>query len=359
MSSVHFAYSVPRGSLASRLYNRFALASDLVPPLYRGGTHVRWGDPTRAPHSISRALLEAYTRRSDVRFYSMYEHGRAELQRGDIFIGSPVPDGHFSTQGRSSTDDVLSVTSRSIRESSAGKKFLIMPFANDESYVGWARDIVRDADGAILIGGEVWRRDLSHTPLGDLSGPRFLGVNMAINAESYPVVKLRFNPPRKRRFLYVGHTGWYKNTAELERLAGAIPGFEGGHIGIGTIPGWKKISDFASLTPERMSAIAQEYDIFLNTSTADPQATTVLEHMCWGFAIACTPQSGYEYDSITRLSPGDTAYNVERLHELQHAPENELLTKARTNRQYAVEFHNWKDFQEKILAFTYGFKKES
>ncbi len=351
---LHFVYSVPRGTLAHRAWNRISAATGFPPP-HRWGTDalISWKHPIRAPHSISYNLLHALKQCYHVRFYSMYERGRIALGPHDIFLGQPVPVGNFTYGPRSATDDPESIVSKTIRTNPHNKnKFLIMPFANDEGYIGWAKRVTAEADGLVLIGGELWRRDFSATPLGDLRARPVVGVNMGIDERDYPLIKTHFNPAGKRRYLYIGHTGGYKNIAALEDMAATIPGFEGGHIGIGNIRGWKKLSDFTELSPAFMHHIADEYDIGISCSSADPQATTILEQMCFGFPIACTPETGYELPSIVQLSVTDAQLNREQLRILQTEPEEALHARARQNREYALRCHGWKDFTESVMSFV-------
>lgn len=353
--TIHFVYTVPFSPHILRRGLDKALRLAHVPPLHRLGWDplIPWQRPIRAPHSISYHLLHALQGLSRVRFYSLYERGRITLGPDDIFIGQPVPQGGFSYEGRPETDDPHSVTSATLRhyQGSSHKKALIMPYANDETYISWTRTLSSLADRLILVGGDYWRKDTASIPLGDLTGRKVLGVNMCVAPEEYPFIKTSFNPPGQRKFLYVGHTGWYKNIAELERIAAAIPGFQGGHIGIGEIRGWKKISNFTRLTPDFMQSIAKEYDIFVNTSSADPQATTILEHMCFGFPIACTAESGYTYDSVTRLSTTDTSLNCAQLNRLQYEDEAVLKRASRENLEHVVQSHNWKNFTDAITSF--------
>lgn len=176
-------------------------------------------------------------------------------------------------------------------------------------------------------------------------------MDNAIDPNEYPMVKTKFNPKGERKFFYVGHTAWYKNTIEMERLADCMPHFCGSHIGGGIIKGWKKIADFATLTPEFMLRIADEYDIFINTSSGDPQATTILEAICFGFPVACTPETGYNYPSIMKLDVNDTVKNIETLIRMQHMEETELQKLVKSNYTYVLDKHSWKSFLEKITKF--------
>ncbi len=228
-----------------------------------------------------------------------------------------------------------------------------MPYTHDPLYVSWARDFVRanKAGGLIIVGGKIWERNWHTSPFADIEIPRKIHVEMGIDPKDYPFVRRKFNEKGKRKYLYIGHTAWYKNTKELERIAERMPQYEFAHIGGGEVKGWKKISSFASLTPEFMSKLSETYDIFVNTSTADAQATTILEQMCFGFIVATTYESGYDHPSLVQLSPTDTESNVKILSDLQFKEEDELMNIVRENRKTAEEKHTWKKFTETIGHF--------
>lgn len=357
---VHLAYAVPLGKTLIRRAVDKAIRLTGVTPLYRkaNDTFIPWQHPVRAPHSITRNLLKGIRSRGyDVRLYSLYEHTVASVGPNDIFIGFPLPSEGLGAT-RSATDDRGCVTSRTIRAYPSARNFILMPYAHDAQYSLYARDLIQENNnvggGAIFIGGKIWERDWDiKSPLSDLGAIRKKHITeMGIDAAEYSFVKRNFNPRGKRKYLYIGHTAWYKNTTELERIAAAMPEYHFAHIGGGEVAGWKKLANFASLTPEFMKKLAEEYDIFVNVSTADPQATTIVEQMCFGFAIACTPETGYEYQMITELRTNDTEYNVRALLELQNADEADLLTRGRENRKIVEEKHGWTQFTDKVLDFA-------
>ncbi|MEK7133859.1 MAG: hypothetical protein AAB804_02210, partial [Patescibacteria group bacterium] len=271
----------------------------------------------------------------------------------DIFVGLPIPQSGMGMT-RSEIDDRHSVTSRTIREYPRNKNFIIMPYSHDPLYVGWTKDLVgenaRQGGGIIFVGGEIWARNWSASPYADISPLKKIHVVMGIDPNDYPLVKKRFNPRGKRKYLYIGHTAWYKNIEELENIAASMPGFQGLHIGEGEIRGWKN-RKFTALTPAFMKTIAEEYDIFVSTSTGDPQATTILEQMCFGFVVACTPETGYDHPSLVSLDARDTKKNIGILQRLQYADESELLARALQNREIAEKEHTWQRFCTSVTDF--------
>jgi glycosyltransferase involved in cell wall biosynthesis len=94
-----------------------------------------------------------------------------------------------------------------------------------------------------------------------------------------------------------------------------------------------------------MSKIGLEYDIFLNMSKADAQATTILEAMSWGFPVACTNQSGYSREnSLFYMSTEDMQFNIELIERIQNLNDSELKEIAAKNRWIAETKYSWHTF---------------
>src|SRR3989344_3030369 len=350
--TIHFIYSVPRPSnIVSRVINKLIAKSNFIPPLYRNANDffIPWRKPIRAPHSISYNLLSEFKKYGKVKFYSLYEHTVCDLKKDDILIGVPTQDHSKVPWEKPDSETVLMRTLK--RYPNHRQTYIIMPYSNDPLFVGWANTVVEKyGKNMILLSGKIWFDNWEKSPWKKYHIFRRVRVDMGINPADYPVVKKTFNPKGKRGFLYVGHASWYKNTIQLEKIAESMPGFEFGHIGSGHIKGWKKIVEFADLNEHFMTEIVKTYDFFVNVSW-DAQVTTVLEQMCFGLVVACTPESGYTCPSLIQLSCTDTAHNVYELEKLQEMDEEDLLRTAKENREYATTNHSWKQFCDTIISF--------
>lgn len=324
-------------------------------PLHRLGMDflIPWTTPLRSPHASSRNMLHHLKKFGRVRYYSLYEKGVIHLKPQDVFIGQPVAEGGFSMDTRPDRDDPQSITSQTLRANKDNhNKFLIVPFANDALLMSWVKDLaLHHADKVILIGGEIWTKDWTHNVFSEIDRKKILRIDNAVDSKEYYPIKKEFNPPGKRKFLYIGHTGWYKNTQELEHIAARMDTFEGGHIGGGAVKGWKQIDAFADFNAEFLKNLAKEYDIFVTVSTADAQATTIIENMCFGFPIACTPETGYEYPSIVKLDTKDTVANIRALTAMQNMPEAELRRLVEENYKVVERYHSWKTYVTAISNF--------
>jgi len=354
--TIHFVYTVPRSSnIIRRVIDKIIAKIRIMPPLHRSGKDflIPWRKPVRAPHSISHHLLNALKKHGKVKFYSLYENTVCKMRKDDILIGSPIQDYSKLPLEKPDYNTVLIRTLE--RYPDHKNTFIIMPYSNHSRYVGWAKTIIEKfGKNIILIAGKIWLENPNKSSWESYDNLRKMRVDMGIDTVDYPVVKKTFNKKGNRGFLYVGHTSWYKNTDQLEKIARSMPNFKFGHIGGGHIEGWKKIAEFTDLTPVFMSKIAEEYDFFINCSSADPQATTILEHMCFGFVVACTPESGYDYDSIIPLKVNDVGFNCSQLNNMQLIEENELLAHARKNLDYVLKFHSWDLFCNKVINFVFN-----
>ena len=333
MKTVHFVYVLPPSqSILCRVYRRLTRRE------ISRATSVssyNWQSPLRAPHSITFNVGKHLECRYKVKFYDWSEVTKIHPNTGDILLGHLSPD--FET-----------IMWNSIRDTRFSKRYLIQPYNNEETQVGFLRDGLVLCDGCFAIGGDFWVDNFTASPFREFT-EKFFHLNMAVDSLSYPIVKRIFNPPGKRRFFYIGSKGPRgdaKGIGLLEEMAKRIPDFQGGYICAGAeIKGWTKISSPTPLTPELMSKIGLEYDIFLNMSRADAQATTILEAMSWGFPVACTNQSGYSREnSLFYMSTEDMQFNIEMIERIQNLNDCELKDIAAKNRLIAETKYSWQTF---------------
>lgn len=333
MKTVHFVYVLPNssnfiGKVFRRAFRRELYRMDSVAAF-------DWPRPLHAPQSITFFVGKSLEARYKVKLYDLRESLNICPAPGDILLG------HLWT-------DRNSVIWNSINDSKFSKKILIQPYNNSESQLGWVRDGLKSCDALIAICGDYWIDNFSESPLKDFS-EKIFHINMAVDTSSYPLVKKEFNPPNKRRFLYIGRQGRFgdeKGIGLLEELAKHIPNFEGGYICAGAeIKGWKKISEPTILSPDMMKSIASEYDVFINMSRADAQATTVLEAMSWGFPVACTNQSGYSREKrFFYLSLEDFNHNIDIINKIQNLSDDAIKSISAENRLAVESNYSWDVF---------------
>jgi glycosyltransferase involved in cell wall biosynthesis len=169
---------------------------------------------------------------------------------------------------------------------------------------------------------------------------------MAIDVKYFPCIKTNFNPPGKRGFLYIGHSNSRKGTDFLSALKRSLTDYRFGWIGNGLeIRGVYRISKGRPLTPDFMRKIAVDFDFFISPSRADPNPTTILESMAWGFPVVCTPQSGYyETDYRRNIFWNDLERSAEVLKELQFTDEQQIEMMAEKAREIVDKEYTWDRF---------------
>jgi len=334
--TIHFVYALPLGvidKIALRLFGTIFTSSFRF-------DRIGWPRPIHAPLSISFHVAHSLSDRFDVKLYDLRSRWPITPRRGDILLAHPSPDPR-------------SVSSQAFDDPRFARKILLSPYNADLGQTGWLSDLMPKVDRYVAISGEPWFNEF-RSPFIERHGGKICRVDMGIDPDDYPLVKRRFSPPGARRFLYIGRVSTFgdeKGISLLERLASRIEGFSGGYVCRGgEIEGWRKISSPRPLDLPFMEAVAREYDVFINMSRFDAQVTTVLEAACWGFPVACTPQSGYREKSFFTLSVDDDDANRQVIETIQRLPSEHLARLARRNRELVATKYSWDRFAESIRS---------
>lgn len=335
LSTIHFVYATPY-SLIDKIAMRL-VGKKLTHPAW---DEYSWPSPIKAPLSITYHVARALAGRYRLKLYHLKERLEIEPDEGDILLG------HVWT-------DPESVVRRALDDRRFSKKFLIGPYNHDSRQVGWMREAIEKCDAFFAICGDYWMDTFDRSPFPDLK-EKVIKLNMAIETAEYPRVKKKFSKQGERSFFYIGRYGSFgdeKGVQLLESLAARIPGFRGGYIcPDGEIKGWHRISRPRMLTPDFMERIAAGYDVFVNMSRADAQATTVLEAMSWGFPVACTRETGYTDDALFHLEMENEEQNLATFRRIQEMPCSGLEAIVETNRNKLGTKYSWDTFIERLLS---------
>ena len=331
--TIHFVYATPYSltdKIAMRLVRR-----KLTHPAW---DEYLWPAPIKAPLSITHQVSKALSGRYRLKLYHLKERIVLEPEEGDILLG------HLWT-------DPESVVQKALDDERFSRKFLIGPYNHDPKQVGWMRAAIQKCDAFFAICGDHWMDTFERSPFADLK-EKVIQLNMALDRSDYPCVKKAFSPPGERSFFYIGRYGSFgdeKGVQLLENLAARVPGFRGGYIcPDGEIKGWHRISPPRSLTPDFMESIAARYDVFINMSRADAQATTVLEAMSWGFPVACTRETGYTDEALFLLDLDNEDHNLDTIRRIQEMPSLELEAMVEANKTALTTKYSWNSFVERI-----------
>lgn len=291
----------------------------------------KWPIPVQAPLSITYHVARKLSPKYRVKLYDLRERVNINPEEGDILLGHIWPDHN-------------SIVWRALDNNKFYKKYLIGPYNHDPRQMAWTYQAVEKCDKFFAICGRYWIDTFNNSPLKDLQ-KKIVHLNMALDLTHYPHVKENFNPPGKRKFFYIGRIGTEKGIDLLEKFVTDVPGFKGGYLCLGgDIKGWEKISEYRKLTPDFMKNVAEKYDVFINMSRFDAQATTILEAMSWGFPVACTKESGYIDEDFFYMDLLDEEKNIEKIAAIQELSNEELSRMVRNNRKTLEIKYNWNMF---------------
>nr|MBA3329823.1 glycosyltransferase [Actinomycetota bacterium] len=203
----------------------------------------------------------------------------------------------------------------------------------------------------LAITGNTWFQSVERSPYAHWR-PKMVHVDLAVDRVDFPRVKTRFAAPGSRSFVYIGHSGWYKNTGYLSEIAALAPELDIGWIGSGpsAIRGLTALGrrDFST---EEGKALVAGYDFLLTVGSADANPTTVLEAMAWGLIPVCTAESGYSgYPGIVNLPLGDARAAAAILTEIQRLPSSALEEMRRENDAALDQHFTWERFGAQVVG---------
>lgn len=295
------------------------------------------GPQIYAPHAIGRNLGARLERRYRVVYHDWDSSYAITPEPDAVLVGHAHP--------RRGT-----VFERSSRDPGWRRVLMISPYNGELAQVAFLDPIIRRSDLFLAITGEFWFSRVGQSACSHWM-PKMVRLDLAVDRSDYPPLKVAFNPPGKRRFVYVGDAFRMKNLPYLSDIARSLPGSEFAWIGRGgrrSLPGvtrlgWQDFSDKAAR--ELMAG----FDFLITVGWADANPTTVLEAMAWGLIPVCTPQSGYEgVQGIINVPLGDVAGASEVIERLQATPETELRAQQRENWDALDRQFNWDRFAGQV-----------
>ena len=296
------------------------------------------GNKISTPDSIGRHLKKFLERHYQVSTYNYDEFKIIRPGSADALIGHWHPNPFTVFR--------LSAIKKDWRRIVA-----LAPFCPDQTawQNAFANKIIDRCDRFLAITGNYWMKNINFSPFKHWN-PKIEHVDLAVNRSDFPFIKKNFNPIKKRRFLYIGHTAWYKNFSILERFSEKLPDIEFAWIGGKKTS--KKIKALGRIDFSKQEAkkLIQQYDFMITLGSADANPTTILEAMAWGLIPVCSVQSGYEGFSSIRNIPIDCIDDaVATIKHLQSVPEEQLKIWQQENLNILDEHFNWERFCGQVL----------
>ncbi len=295
------------------------------------------GDAISCPDAIGRNLGRRLEARYSVRYYDWDGRQRIDPEVGDVLLGHPHPS-PWTTFRLSAPDPEWS------------RVLMLNPFNLDLRQVAWIDGPIRKSDLYLAITGNYWFSRIARSEVAHWL-PKMVHVDLAVDRSDFPRVKLRFAESGRRRFLYVGHSGWQKNPSFLTELARRLPDADFGWVGAGRTP----IEGFTShgsldFRSREAQALVATYDFLVTVSLTDANPATILEAMAWGLLPVCTAQSGYTgYEGIVNIPANDIESAVGLLSRLQFIPAAKLERLRRENDGLLDRHFNWDRFTWQVV----------
>ena len=269
-----------------------------------------------APHSITNELVPRLRAAfGEVKLYDLSQVATITPSEGDILIGHP----HH---------DIRTALQASIAHPAWKRRAILCPFSHAHLELnGWMDSLVEQADLFLAITGKYWIDTLEDSPLSHWKY-KTRRLDLAVNPKWFPAVKRTWNPPGKRKFLYIGYTAPAKGTDYLCQLADANPALHFGWMGGGFMP-TPRIEILGPCDfnlPESLRLVAG-FDFVIACGRGDANPTTLLEGLARGLAPVCTPQSGYRNEPWLVNIPLD---NIQG--RFRHPPPPQHRPRRRTRR---------------------------
>ena len=291
------------------------------------------------PDAIGRNLGERLEQHYQVAYYDWDDCRVIKPETGDILLGHPHPAPWTCFR-------------RSLSQPGWRRVLAMSPYHHgDHVQVAFLDSLIERCDLYLAITGNYWFSSVETSPFAHWRS-KMVHLDLALDRQDFPVIKTGFNASGCRRFIYVGHSGWTKNTSYLSEIARALPETQIGWLGRHRqpIPGilYLGFQDFSTETGRQMIA---SYDFMITVGKADANPATVLEAMAWGLIPVCTPQSGYSgYPGIVNIPLGDAREAVAILRQLQNLPDTALREMQTTNWQALDTHFNWNRFTQQVIA---------
>lgn len=296
----------------------------------------------QAPHSITRNLYNYLSTRTKVIYHEWDSRKPIKLTPDDVLLGHP----HYEPN---------TVVQRVFRDRIKCKaRCLIHPFHHRRPQDNMPFDFMAiQADKIFSICGPYWYDTIEQSPFAHWK-PKMIRLDSAVDPAHFPFLRTptgptSFNPPGKRKLIYMGGSTPHKNLEYLTEIMAALPDVElhwfGGHDHLLTrlknvhYTGWQKLDQNTARN------IVTNYDIMINVSCSDANPTTLTESRAWGIITACTKESGYVNDPFfTELYLGDIDRTIEAIRGLLNTPSDQLYQRAVESRAEIEHKYTWDNF---------------
>jgi len=293
------------------------------------------GNVVSAPNSIGRNLGKRLSELYNVLYYDIQGIGLIIPGNNDILLGHAWP--------------TMSLFRRSLQQSGWNRVILLQPYCHGDYQDAFVDLFINKCDLFLAITGNYWFNDIKYSKYKHWL-PKMRHIDLAINRRDFSVIKYSFNPPGKRKFVYIGSNKDYKNIGYLSRLAQELFEYEFAWIGVKERIPYLKSLGCMDFSKKEAKDLLSQYDFMITVGKADGNPTTILESMGWGLIPICTPQSGYEgFSGIPNIPLDRPKEAAAILRELQLIDEVKLLEMQQKNWHLLDTHFNWERFTQDVV----------
>ena len=291
-----------------------------------------------SPFCIGNEVGDRLARDYAVRYYDWRDRSVIEARAGDVLLGHP--------HRRRGT-----VFTASLRDPNFARRILIQPYAPDMRQNSYTNQSIDACDLFLTITGNHWFERIGESDFARWR-PKMRHMDLAVNRAHFPLLKARFNPPGKRRFVYIGNTAHLKNTGYLSRLRAQCRGADISWVGRGKrrivgVPA----HGFVDFSKPQAQDLIRQFDFMITVGSLDPNPTTILESMSWGLVPVCTPQSGYDgRPGIVNLPLDDVGGAQAVFDRLQQMDDVALRQLQAEGQAQLDSYYNWDRFYAAVRA---------
>jgi glycosyltransferase involved in cell wall biosynthesis len=296
------------------------------------------GNQVRTPYAIGRRVAAALRERGHEVVQWDWDDDRViHPNPGDVLVGHAhaVP---------------WTVFRRSARQPGWRRIVALQPYAHARvEYVAFLDGVLPRCDQFLAITGSYWFSRIAESECAHWR-PKMVHLDLAVDRRDFPRTKGSFNPPGRRRFLYIGSAVRFKNLPYLSAIARRCASTEFAWIG-GDVPlAGVKTLGFADFGTGAGRALATEYDFMITVGDSDANPTTLLESASWGLIPVCTPQSGYDTEpGFVNVPLADVEGAARIVEELQRCPPERLEALRDHNERRLAAHFTWERFCRQVV----------
>ena len=342
--------------------------------------HQRLGDEGRYQESNSeiqkwaeKQLSKSFT----VHSTSCVTQGRVTVSKEDILLGHPNWDTHSAATGRFGSSERDWMRDNRLRDADAchPNSYVLMPWTVPAFPPEWTDNMpcyesqLERARLIFAISGRIWhertlalRDDTIQSRVKD----KLVRLNMCVSNAAFAIGKQAFNPVGARRLIHVSNMAPYKNVDLLLQSTDgvtvpsigsrALKKLARGTAEIDVAGKPREFNHLGALNNDdeaQIRLLVEAHDFYIQTSSLDAQATTILEFGARGLIPIVTAESGFECEGAIYLT-GSPAQNKDIIAKALNMPDDECRRRSALVKAHIRREHSWDRFYatiaEKISA---------